>query len=171
MLDGRRELERIARPHDDVRHLARLQRAVAVRHSKGLGGRQRHRAQRLIPRHPVRHRVSRLLPQVPGVVRVGLQQDDFHPRARQHRGVLVADAEGIVGGDVVQRLDEHRDAGARNLVGDLPRLLRAREDELQPELPADAQRGLDVAAAVRHRDQRQLAAQHRQQGLEIGRRG
>src|SRR5438128_9109828 len=60
-LHTRRELERVSRPDDHVRHLSRLERAVAVRHSEDLRRLQRHGAQRLVPGHAVGDGVPRLL--------------------------------------------------------------------------------------------------------------
>src|SRR5439155_9137430 len=92
-------------------------------------------------------------------------------RAREQGGVLVADAERVVGGNVVERLHQHRHAGGRDVARDLPAFLGARQHELQLELAREAQRGRDVAPPVRVGDERLLRVQHRQQRLEVaGRR-
>src|SRR5947208_838173 len=119
VLDSGRELERIARPHDDIGDFARLERAVAIGHAENLGRRQRHRAQRLLPAHAVRHRVSGLLAQIARVVRVGLHQSDLHAGLGEQRGVLVPHAERVVRRDVVERLDQGGHPRAGDLPGDL----------------------------------------------------
>src|SRR6266542_4473371 len=83
VLHTRRELERVARPNDDVGYLPGLERAVAIRNPEDLGRRQGHRLQRLIPRHTVGDRVPGLLAQVARVVRIGLEQRDFHTGLEQ----------------------------------------------------------------------------------------
>ena len=171
MLHHRPELERIARPHDDVGDLPRLEGAVALRHAEDLGRRQGHRPQRLVPRHAIRHRIPRLLAQVAGVVSVGLEERDLHPGARQERRVLVADSERVVGGDVVERLDQHGDAGPSDDARDLPPLRRTRQDQLQVILPGQAQRRLDVTAPIGDDDEGQITREHRTQRRQIGRRG
>src|SRR3989442_11463091 len=107
VLHRRRELERIPRPDHHVRHLPRLERAVAVADTEDLGGGERHRAGRLVPRHPVRHRVPGLLTQVARVVGVGLEQRDFHPPLRQHPAVLVPPPPPAVARDVFGPLHPH----------------------------------------------------------------
>src|SRR5207247_194893 len=100
VLHTRRELERVSRPDDHVRHLPRLERAVAVRHSEDLRRRQRHGAQRLVPGHAVGDGVPRLLAQVARLVRVGLEQRDLHAGLRHDPRVSITDAQGVVTGDV-----------------------------------------------------------------------
>src|SRR2546422_11319089 len=77
VLHRRRELERIPRPDHHVRHLPRLERAVAVADTEDLGGGERHRAERLVPRHPGRHGVPGLLTPGPGRLGVGLEERGF----------------------------------------------------------------------------------------------
>ena len=161
MLDAGRELEGVAGPDHHVRHLADVERAVAVGHAEHFGGRQRHRAQCLVPRHAVGHGVAGLLAQVARVVGIGLEQGHLHAGSNERRRVLVAHAEGVVRRDVVEGLDEHRHPGAGDRVRDLPGLLAAGEDHPQPELPPDTQRRLDVAAAIHHHDHRQRPAEDR----------
>src|SRR2546426_10903582 len=64
VLHARRELERVARPDDDIGHLPRLERAVAIRHAEDLRRRQRDGAERLAPRPAVGHGGPGLLAQV-----------------------------------------------------------------------------------------------------------
>ncbi len=101
-------------------------------------------------------------------MRVRLEQRDLHPRLGEHSGVLVADAERVIRWNVVHRLDQHRHARSRELVRDLPALGGARENQLQLVLAADPQRRAHVAHAVGIDDERHLAAQHREQRLELG---
>src|SRR5687767_13010851 len=53
MLDRRRELERIARPHHDIRILACLERAITVGNAPQPCRVDRHGTQRGFPRHAV----------------------------------------------------------------------------------------------------------------------
>src|SRR5436309_14486120 len=78
VLHARRELERVARPDDDIGHLPRLERPVAIRHAEDLRRRQGDGAERLVPRHAVGHGVPGLLAQVARLVRVGLEERNGH---------------------------------------------------------------------------------------------
>src|SRR5438093_13369912 len=49
VLHARREFERVSRPDDEIAHLPRLERAVAIGHPEYLPWRRRHTAQRLLP--------------------------------------------------------------------------------------------------------------------------
>src|SRR5436190_18522059 len=51
VLNACREIEGVASPDDDVRDFPGLERSVPVSHPENLGRRERHRPERLIPRH------------------------------------------------------------------------------------------------------------------------
>ena len=69
VLDVRRELERIAAPHHDVGVLAGGERPDAVRDAEDRRRPERHRAQRVVVRHPERHGVARFVLDVARVER------------------------------------------------------------------------------------------------------
>ena len=103
-------------------------------------------------------------------MRVGLEQRDLHAGLRHDPRVSVTDAEGVVTGDVAQRLDQDGDARSRDRRRDLPAFGRAGQNELELELRREPQGGLDVAPPVGIGDERHPSVEHGEQGVQVPRR-
>src|SRR5690606_6238918 len=103
---------------------------------------------RLVPRHAVGDGVAGDLPQVANIAAIEGGEHDAHTGLAQACRVLEGGAEIVEAGNVVHRVDDDGHTGARDLVGDHPSFLGAREDDAYVLLPRELQHAHDVCGAV-----------------------
>ena len=125
LLGCRGQLERIARPDDEIRVLACLDRAIPIGDTPDARGAERDGAQGDGTIEAVGNRIPHLLPQSPGSVRFERRERDVNTRFRQPSRVLERRPERIEVRKVGQRLDDDRHLAARDLVGNHPALGRS----------------------------------------------
>jgi len=142
--------QRVAVEHDEIRVLADLQAAHAVREVEHLRSRQCHGFEGLLATHATAHGKRRAAQEQATVgdevVRVDRNE---HPRLREHRARVVGEARGFqfsTGG--IDQDDRARHIRLRDLVRDPPAFADVVQDDTQSELLGEAQHRHDVVRAV-----------------------
>ena len=169
MLHGGGGLEGVARPDHEVGNASHRHIAVVLVEPREHGGVERDRGQRPLPGHTGPHRVARNVTEVARVVRLGRRQDDLYAGLVEQRGVVFAAAELVeAAGQVVEALHDDEGAGRRERRRHLPRLLCAREGEVEPLLGCEPEQRLDVALAVHVEDPGSTGHGEGDHGVEVG---